>query len=107
MNHRDRTMNTLFALAFALSIQADPKAEIRFAKPASDGSIAVEVTGVSAAALAKLKAADPAPAEWVRILRVVVAEGTPDAVAARQPVAGSYSVADGAIHFEPQFKLSP
>src|SRR5215212_1503124 len=98
---------TALLVAFALTAQADPKPDVRLAKPTADGTTAIEVTGVSAATLAKLKGADLAQAEWVRILHIVVAEGTPEAVAARPPVAGTYSVADGVIRFEPQFKLSP
>ena len=100
-------MNTAFALAFAFTLQtADRKTEIRLATPKADGPTVVEVTGVDAVVLAKLKAADLAPAEWARLLRVVVAEGNEAEIAARPAVAGTYAVADGAIRFEPQFKLA-
>ncbi|HJZ56388.1 MAG TPA: hypothetical protein VKE74_15595 [Gemmataceae bacterium] len=99
-----------FALVLALALTlraADPKPEVRLARPTADGPAVVEVTGLSADALAKLKTAELAPAEWAAILRVVVAEGTPEDITGRPPVAGTYSVTADAIRFEPAFKLTP
>jgi hypothetical protein len=67
----------------------------------------VEVTGVPSATLAKLKASKPDASEWNRLLRVVVAEGTPDEIAARPPLAGEYAVTDAGITFTPQFPFTP
>ena len=87
------------ALALALPL---PAADIKLT-PAG----AVEVTGVPKAALAKLKAAKPDAGEWARLLRVVVAEGTADDIAARPPLAGEYAVTDAGITFAPQFPFTP
>jgi hypothetical protein len=87
-----------FALAFALAL---PAAEVKLT-PAG-----VEVTGVPKESLAKLKDANLTPAEWNRLLRVVVAEGTADEIAARPPLAGEYSVTGDAVRFAPQFPLTP
>src|SRR5262249_53573472 len=54
-----------------------------------------------------LKEQNPSQAAFAAILRVVVAGGKPAEEAARPPVAGSYSIADGTICFEPQFPFVP
>jgi hypothetical protein len=105
-------MRCLFALSLALPLSpalagaADPPAEIRLARPKPDAAV-VEVAGVNRDALARLKGANLVPAEWAMILKLVVADGTPEEVAARPPVAGDYSVAGEVIRFEPQFPLVP
>jgi hypothetical protein len=107
---RHRRLVVCLSLSLPLSLPllaADPKPEIRLARPIPDGPAVVEVSGVSPAALAKLKTTDLTPAEWAAILRVVVAEGTAADVAARPPVAGTYSLTAEGIRFEPQFKLVP
>jgi hypothetical protein len=102
------TPRLLLVLASSFSLAAaQPKPEIRLVGPSADAPAVVEVTGMRPAALAKLKAANPEPAEWAALLRVVVAEGKAEDVAARPPVAGTYSVTATAIRFEPQFKLTP
>ena len=94
------------SLALPLLRGADPQPEIRLTRPTPDGPQVIEVTGVGKDA-AKLKDAKLAPAEWRAILRVMVADGTPEEIATRPPLAGTFSVADGAIRFEPQFPLVP
>jgi hypothetical protein len=96
----------VFALALALHA-ADPKPAVRLAAPKAGSPAAVEVVGLGEPALAAVRAAKPAPAEWAAALRVVVAEGTPAAVAARPAVAGAYSVTADAVRFEPDFPFVP
>lgn len=98
----------LVSLAAGLTTHAaQPQPEIRLVRSSEDAAIAVEVTGVSAAALGKLRTANLDAREWTALFNVVVAEGKPEDIAKRPPVAGSYSVTATAIRFEPQFKLSP
>lgn len=95
-------------LTLALTLHAaDTRPLIHLVKPVADGPVVVEVSGLTADTVAKLKAANLEPVEWAAILRVVVAEGKPEDIAGRPPVAGSYSVVAGGIRFEPQFKLAP
>lgn len=81
---------------------ADPKGEIRLAKPTADGPAVVEVAGLPKDTLAAVAKAKPAAA-----FTVVVADGTAAEVAARPPLAGSYSVAGDMVRFEPAFPLVP
>ncbi len=94
------------SIAFTL-VAADPKTEIRLTKASPESAAAIEVHGLNAATLAKLRYADFAPREWNSLLHIVVAEGSAKDIAARPPVAGSYRVVDGVIRFEPLFSLTP
>lgn len=98
----------ILVLSFALPLPllaADPKPDIRMSE-APGGARVVEVV-VGKVTVDRLKAAKPSPQQWAAIFRVVVAGGTPAEVAARPPVAGTYT-ADGAmIRFEPQFPFVP
>jgi hypothetical protein len=58
-------------------------------------------------AVAKLKAANPTAKEWPDILRVVVAGGTAEEERTRTPLAGTHTLTETGIRFEPQFPLVP
>ena len=94
---------SLLALA-RLAPGAEPKVELVAAKPGD--APAVVVGGVEKAHLAALAAAKPTADEWAKVARLVVAEGTPDEVAKRPPVAGEWSVTADALRFEPQYPLA-
>jgi hypothetical protein len=66
----------------------------------------VEITGLDRTVLDALTEAKPSSEEWVKVARLVV-DGTPAELAKRQPVAGAWSVANGALRFEPLFPLVP
>lgn len=81
--------------------------EIRLVRATADEAAAIEVVGVNPTTLAKLRIAKLESRDWHNLLTIVVAEGTPADIASRPPVAGTYSVTDKTIRFEPQFKLTP
>lgn len=94
----------LFALVCPAS-GAEPTAEL---KPAAPGAPpAVVVTGLDAAHLTALVAAKLTAAEWPKVARLVVDEGTPEEVAKKPPVAGEWAVRGDALRFEPLFPLVP
>jgi hypothetical protein len=60
----------------------------------------VEVTGLSSAQLRALRGASLTSEQWSQLFRVAVNDTAP-------AMLGSYSVADGALRFTPQFALNP
>ena len=91
-------------LTAAFLAGADPKPEIRLNRVDPDGPWLVEASGFSAKLAERLKAAaNWSATDWAGVFRVVVAGGTGE----RPPLLGSYSVADGAIRFEPRYPLVP
>ncbi|HEY1191325.1 MAG TPA: hypothetical protein VGE74_27065 [Gemmata sp.] len=89
----------------ALAFGAEPKAELRSAKPGDPP--AVVVTGIEKEHLAALAAAKLTAEEWPNVARLVVNEGTPEEVARRQGAAGDWSVGGDGLRFEPLFPLVP
>jgi hypothetical protein len=67
----------------------------------------VEVSGLPAATLARLKAADLTAKQWPDVFRLVVAGGKPEEEIARLPMAGTYTLSGNGIRFSPQFPLLP
>jgi hypothetical protein len=105
-------MNSARASAIALSlltlvcpVSAEPPA-IRLVTP-NNGERVVDVVGLKKADLDALAGAKLTADEWPKVARLVVDVGTPEEVAKKQPVAGLWSVRDGALRFEPQFPLVP
>lgn len=66
----------------------------------------VDVVGLPPAALTLLEHATFTRDEWSALLRVTVA-GAPDALIDRPAVLGTYSIAEGALRFAPQFPFDP
>lgn len=98
--------SALSLLAFtAFASGAEPKVELKSAKPADPP--AVVVTGIEKDQLAALAAAKLTAEEWPKVAKLVVDEGTPDEVAKRQGAAGDWSVSVDALRFEPLFPLVP
>jgi hypothetical protein len=96
------------AVSLALFVRADdPRPEIRLVTPKAGEPPVIEVAGVGKDAAARLRDAKLTVADWRAVLRVVVDGGTAEEIAARPPLAGSFTAADGAIRFEPQFPLTP
>jgi hypothetical protein len=104
-----RRTAAVLSLSLALVLTAadprPPEAKLVPAKPGEPA--AVEVTGIEKPTLTALRDAKLTPAEWAEFCRVVVDGGTPEEVAARPPVAGTWSATADAVRFEPQFPLAP
>jgi hypothetical protein len=94
----------LFALTGPAHSADPPAVKLVSAKPGEPPI--VEITGIDKAHLTALSDAKPSAEEWAKVARLVV-DGTPEELAKRPPVAGSWSVAGGALRFEPQFPLLP
>ena len=95
------------SLPLSLSLAEARPPEVRLV-PAKPGEpAAVELTGLDKATLTALRDAKLTPDEWAEFCRVVVDGGKPEEVAARPPVAGTWSVTADAIRFDPQFPLVP
>ena len=73
---------------------------------AASGTLAIDVEGLPADALARLDAAPPAPGAWEALLRVQVARGDGGA-GALPAVLGDYGVHGGALRFTPRFPFDP
>jgi hypothetical protein len=75
--------------------------------PAHPYKVAVEVYGLSDAAIRRLRRSKPSQAEWRLLLSVYAAQegaaGAPDF----PPMLGVYRVESNALRFEPQFPLEP
>jgi hypothetical protein len=93
------------ALVLSLAVRAAESPSIGVVTPKPGGPPVVDVTGLSKAeieAFAKLPAK-----EQSLMFRVVVAGGTEQELIARLPLAGTYSVSEMGLRFEPQFPLVP
>lgn len=64
----------------------------------------VEIAGVEKDALRELKALGLGLS---KACKLVVGEGTPEEIAKRQAVAGTWTISENALRFEPQFPLVP
>jgi hypothetical protein len=104
MTARAASLLALFALTLPASATEPPAVRLVSPKP---GATVVEVTGLDAAALKALADAKLTAEEWPKVARLVVDSGTPEEVAKKPPVAGEWSVAGGALKFEPLFPLAP
>src|SRR4051812_19904834 len=71
------------------------------------GEASVEVGGFDPPVLTAVRDAKPTAAELAAACRLVVAEGTAEEIAARPAMAGTWSVTDAALRFEPTFPLRP
>jgi hypothetical protein len=69
--------------------------------------LSVEVSGLPAETIARLKKAELNARQWPELFRVVVGGGQPDEIQNRLPVAGNYTFTASGIRFEPQFPLVP
>jgi hypothetical protein len=95
-------------LAFtAPAVQAEERPTVKLV-PANPGDLAaVEVSGLPKELMARVKAAKPTAKEWQSIFRVVVAGGSPEEVLARTAIAGTYTLTETGVRFEPQYPLVP
>ena len=107
-------MTALRASAIALSLFAaslhareakPPEVKLVAAKPGDPP--AVHVTGIDKTYLAAITDAKPTTEEWAKVARLVVDSGTPEEVAKKPAILGTWSVAGDALQFEPQFPLVP
>lgn len=75
--------------------------------PANPYKVAVEVYGLSADAIKRLRRSKPALTEWRRLLSVYAGQEEPTVASDLPPMAGVYRVESNALRFEPQFPLEP
>lgn len=75
--------------------------------PAAVHKAAVEVSGLSAAALQQLQKSNWELAQWQRLLAVYAQPGNGVADASLPPMLGAYHVQANVLRFEPQFPLEP
>ena len=99
-----RSFRTVAVMASTLAVAAacgssSSTPTVKLTSP-QGGQPYVEVTGLSSGALAALRGSQRTADEWSAILRVAVSDEAPGML-------GSYSVADGALRFTPQFPLDP
>src|SRR5262245_48062787 len=93
------------SLTLALTLPAAAQeAKLVSAKPGD--APAVEVT-LPKETVAKLKAAKLTDKQWHDVFRVVVAGGKPEELLARPALAGTYTLTDTGVRFEPQLPLVP
>src|SRR5262245_62402460 len=75
--------------------------------PANPYKVAVEVYGLSAAAIKRLRQLKPASPQWRRLFSVYAGQEEPVGASDLPPMAGAYRVESNALRFEPQFTLEP
>jgi hypothetical protein len=75
--------------------------------PANHYKIAVEVHGLSDAAIKRLRRSKPSPATWRLLLSVYAAQEGATVAPDLPPMLGVYRVESNALRFEPQFPLEP
>jgi hypothetical protein len=75
--------------------------------PASPYKVAVEVRGLSVAAINRLRMSKPAPDEWRLLLSVYAIQEWPSGAMHLPPMVGVYRVESNELRFEPQFLLEP
>ncbi|HKQ73303.1 MAG TPA: Ig-like domain-containing protein [Blastocatellia bacterium] len=75
--------------------------------PASPGKVAVEVSGLSADVIKRLRQSKRTLAEWQRLLAVYAGEGEKIGVSNLPPMLGVYRVESNLLRFDPQFALEP
>ena len=100
----------LLAIGVALPLlltAADKAPTIQLTPAKADRPARIEVAGLDESTVAAARKADLTGDQWSALLRVVVAEGTAEEIATRPAVAGTYSLTDAAIRFEPQFPFVP
>jgi len=105
MTVRCASVLVLLVLIFPLRAADPPTVKLVSAKP--NESPSVEITGIDKTYLAAVADAKLTAAEWPKVARLVVDEGTPEAVAKKPPVAGEWSIVAGGLKFEPLFPLVP
>jgi hypothetical protein len=93
--------------AFAITISAAEPPKIELVKGKAGESASIEVTGLPKETLARLKTVKLDNKQWPKVFRVVIAGGKQEEVLARLPIAGTYTLTDSGIRFEPQFPLVP
>jgi hypothetical protein len=75
--------------------------------PANPYKVAVEVYGLSAAAIKRLAQSKLTLAQWRRLLSVYAGREEATGASGLPPMAGVYHVEPNALRFEPQFPLEP
>ncbi len=75
--------------------------------PASPGKVAVEVYGLSADAIKRLRQSKRTSAEWQRLFSVYAGQAGSAGASDLPPMLGVYRVEPNALRFEPQFPLEP
>jgi hypothetical protein len=103
-----RRASVITLLFFALTRSAGgAEPAVKLVSPKPGAPAVVEITGIDKAALTALTGAKLTAAEWPKVARLVVDDGTPEEVAKKPPVAGDWSVTATGLAFEPLFPLAP
>jgi hypothetical protein len=89
----------------AVRAEEHPTVKLVVAKPGEPA--VVEVSGLPKEMLTRVKAAKMTEKEWHPIFRVVVAGGSREEVLARPAIAGTYTLTDTGVRFEPQYAFVP
>jgi len=75
--------------------------------PVNPSRVAVEVSGLSAGAIKRLRQSNWDLSRWQRLLSVYVGQGDSINASSLPPMLGVYRVESNALRFEPQFPLEP
>lgn len=97
----------LSLFAFTLEAREAKLPELKLVSTKSGNPPAVEITGIDKTAITAIADAKLTDEEWPKVARLVVDSGTPDEVAKKPPIAGTWSVSGTALRFEPLFPLVP
>lgn len=88
-----------------LTQQFNQQPTIKLVKSVAGETYAVEVTALPNQLHAQLKQDKPIAKQWQEMFRVVVAGGTNDELFSRPPLAGTYTLTENGVRFDPQFPL--
>src|SRR6185503_6886531 len=89
-----------------LKTAPQPQISIRWTPDSSGSSrVAVEVDGLTAAALEKLRRSNWSLPQWHRLFSVYAQQGDANATPNVPPMLGTYRILSGVLRFEPQFPL--
>lgn len=94
-------------LALSPSLAADDRPSVALTPTKMGESPGIELSGLPKERRAQLKAMNLTAKEWHPVFRVVVAGGTQEELLARPPLAGTYTLTDTGVRFDPQFPLVP
>lgn len=100
-------MLTIPLILAAMLTTADPGPKITLTPPQGDTPRIIMATGLSPEVTRQAESLTGEDKTWAKILSVVVAEGTPEEIANRPPLLGTYRFSKGAIEFTPRFPFAP
>jgi hypothetical protein len=94
--------------AILLAGAAEPRVSVRWiAETSHTSKVAVEVSGLTGAALRELRQSNWQPEQWQRLLAVYAEQGDLRADLGLPPMLGAYRLESNVLRFEPRFALEP